>query len=149
VTWHPGRIYPLSILRLLDSTSSLPASSSILAIPNQHLFNCRLFHTQTSVLLPHLLNVFLEYRLSRRPRSSLDTFITPHSETTSTVIMSSPRRRIETDVSSTAFQKLCRNVANINCQQGHEVRCRLCPLACGIANMITGCMGPNIKLPFL
>lgn len=39
--------------------------------------------------------------------------------------MSSPRRRIETDVSTTVFPNGDGNVANTNRQKGHEVRCRL------------------------
>jgi hypothetical protein len=62
--------------------------------------------------------------------------------------MSSPRRRIETDVSSTVFRDCDGTVTNTNRQQGHEVRCRLCPLACCIANIITGCMGLSISYRF-
>lgn len=62
--------------------------------------------------------------------------------------MSSPRRRIETDVSTIVFRNGDGNVANTNRQKGHEVRCRLCLLACCIANMITGCMGLNISYRF-
>ncbi|KAF5673635.1 ubiquitin-conjugating enzyme E2 H [Fusarium denticulatum] len=53
--------------------------------------------------------------------------------------MSSPRRRIETDVSSTVFRNCDGALTDIDLRQGHEVRCRLWPLACGIANMIQDC----------
>ncbi|KAF1854910.1 hypothetical protein Lal_00008353 [Lupinus albus] len=62
--------------------------------------------------------------------------------------MSSPRRRIETDVSPTVFPNCYGTLTNNIFSQGHEVRCRLCPLACGIANMITGCMKLNTSYRF-